>query len=85
MRIEARMNVNYRFAVGRGRKLSFMEIEIADTGVGMTAEELHKARLPFYTTKPEGTGLGLAMARQAVTRHGGKLEINVDPRRGDHG
>lgn len=82
VRIEARMNVNYRFAVGRGRKRSFVEIEIADSGVGMTGEELHKARLPFYTTKPRGTGLGLAMARQAASRHGGKLEIMSTPGEG---
>jgi two-component system nitrogen regulation sensor histidine kinase GlnL len=75
VRVEARMNVNYRFAVGRGRKRSFLEVEITDSGAGMTEEELHKALLPFYTTKPNGTGLGLAMARQAVSRYGGKLEI----------
>jgi signal transduction histidine kinase len=69
------MNVNYRVARGRGRKRSFLEIEIADDGAGMTGEEVRKALLPFYTTKPKGTGLGLVMARQAVTRHGGKLEI----------
>ena len=75
VRVEARMNVNYRFARGRGRKRSFLEIEVADSGAGMTEEEVRKALLPFYTTKPKGTGLGLVMARQAVTRHGGKLEI----------
>ncbi len=79
VRVEARMNVNYRFARGRGRKRSFLEIEITDSGVGMAEEELHKALLPFYTTKPRGTGLGLAMARQAVTRIGGKLEIKSTP------
>jgi two-component system nitrogen regulation sensor histidine kinase GlnL len=75
VRVEARMNVNYRFAVGRGRKRSYLEVEIADSGAGMTEDELHKALLPFYTTKPNGTGLGLAMARQTVMRYGGKLEI----------
>ncbi|HEX9204948.1 MAG TPA: ATP-binding protein [Candidatus Deferrimicrobiaceae bacterium] len=75
VRIEARMNVNYRVARGRGRRRSFLEIEIADDGAGMTGEEARKALLPFYTTKPKGTGLGLVMARQAVTRHGGKLDI----------
>jgi two-component system nitrogen regulation sensor histidine kinase GlnL len=75
VRVAARMNVNYRLARGRGRKRSFLEIEIADSGTGMTEEELRKALLPFYTTKPKGTGLGLVMARQAVMQHGGKLEI----------
>jgi len=82
IRIEVRMNVNYRLLVGRKRKRSFIEIEIADTGIGMTQEQLLKARLPFYTTKPKGTGLGLAMARQAVERHGGKLEIKSHPKDG---
>jgi signal transduction histidine kinase len=45
----------------------------------MTGEELRKALLPFYTTKSRGTGLGLVMARQAVTRLGGKLEIRSSP------
>ena len=82
VRVEARMNVNYRVARGRGRKRSFLEVEITDNGAGMTEEELRKALLPFYTTKPKGTGLGLVMARQAVTRHGGKLEIRSTPAAG---
>jgi len=77
--ISARMNVNYRLARGRGRKRSFLDVEIADSGKGMTEEELRKALLPFYTTKARGTGLGLVMARQAVTRLGGKLEIRSSP------
>jgi len=76
------MNMNYRLGVGRKRKCSFLEVEITDTGAGMTPEQLLKACLPFYTTKPGGTGLGLAMARQAVERHGGKLEIKSHPEEG---
>jgi two-component system nitrogen regulation sensor histidine kinase GlnL len=75
IRIDARMNFNYRWSRGRGRKRSFLELTIADNGPGMSEENVRKALLPFYTTKPRGTGLGLVMARQAVTRHGGKLEI----------
>lgn len=75
IRIEGRMNFNYRWSRGKGRKRSFLELTISDTGPGMSEEDARKALLPFYTTKPKGTGLGLVMARQAVTRHGGKLEI----------
>ncbi|MBI5419258.1 MAG: PAS domain-containing protein [Deltaproteobacteria bacterium] len=75
IRIDALLNVNYRWSRGRGRKRSFLEITIADSGVGMSEEDSRKALLPFYTTKPKGTGLGLVMTRQAITRHGGKLEI----------
>jgi two-component system nitrogen regulation sensor histidine kinase GlnL len=75
IRIDGRMNFNYRWSRGKGRKWSFLELTIADSGPGMSEEDARKALLPFYTTKPKGTGLGLVMARQAVTRHGGKLEI----------
>jgi predicted HTH domain antitoxin len=56
--------------------------KLADFGVDtfdLTEEELRKALLPFYTTKARGTGLGLVMARQAVTRLGGKMEIRSSP------
>jgi len=75
IRIRTRLNVNYRWGRGRGRHISFVEVSVADDGVGMTEEDARRAVLPFYTTKPKGTGLGLVMVRQAVSRHGGKLEI----------
>jgi two-component system nitrogen regulation sensor histidine kinase GlnL len=75
IRIEARMNFNFRWSRGKGKKRSFLELVVSDSGPGMSEENVRKALLPFYTTKPKGTGLGLVMARQAVTRHGGKLEI----------
>jgi len=75
IRIRTRLNVNYRWSRGRGRRRSFVEVSVEDSGTGMTDEDARKAVLPFYTTKPKGTGLGLVMVRQAVSRHGGKLEI----------
>jgi two-component system nitrogen regulation sensor histidine kinase GlnL len=80
--VEARMNVNLRWSRGRGRKRSFLEITISDDGPGMSEEDCRKALLPFYTTKPKGTGLGLVMVRQAVTRLGGHLEIKSVPGKG---
>jgi signal transduction histidine kinase len=52
-----------------------VDILIADDGVGMSEGEMRRAFLPFYTTKAKGTGLGLVMARQSISRHGGKLAI----------
>lgn len=75
VRVEARMNVNYRLSRGPGQKRSFLDVVVTDSGVGMSEEDLHKSVLPFYTTKPKGTGLGLVMVRQAISRHGGKLAI----------
>ncbi len=75
VRIHTRMNVNYRWGREKGRMRSFVEILVSDDGVGMSEEEVRKAFLPFYTTKAAGMGLGLVMARQSITRHGGKMEI----------
>jgi two-component system nitrogen regulation sensor histidine kinase GlnL len=75
VRVEARMNVNYRLSRGAGKKRSFLDVIITDNGVGMSEGDLRKAVLPFFTTKPRGTGLGLVMVRQAISRHGGKLAI----------
>ena len=49
-------------------------IEIIDTGCGMTPDELEQAFLPYYSTKPEGTGLGLPMVQRLVTLHEGLVE-----------
>lgn len=50
-------------------------IEIEDQGKGLTKTQLDRIFEPFYTTKPDGTGLGLLNARKAVEFHRGKLEI----------
>jgi len=53
----------------------FVEIRIEDQGIGMTETELVKCTEPFYTTKPTGTGLGMALAKQFVTENEGILDI----------
>jgi signal transduction histidine kinase len=48
---------------------------VSDNGPGMTAEVQQKAGTPFFSTKREGTGLGLAQCRRLVERAGGELKI----------
>jgi len=48
---------------------------VADTGPGIAAEELPHLFEPFHTTRPEGTGLGLALCREIVQQHGGRIEL----------
>ena len=50
-------------------------IEVADRGTGLSEESLRDALLPFYSTKPAGTGLGLTLCREIVEAHGGRLSL----------
>jgi signal transduction histidine kinase len=50
-----------------------VEIEVQDSGPGLSEEQRRHIFEPFYTTKPNGTGLGLAISRQLVTEMGGDL------------
>ena len=59
-----------------------VRITVADTGRGMTPEEVARALAGFYTTKPQGTGLGLSVVRRLVSDHGGAVHIASAPGRG---
>ncbi|MBU1702117.1 MAG: PAS domain-containing protein [Candidatus Eisenbacteria bacterium] len=53
----------------------FFRIRIRDWGCGMSREVVDNLFTPLYTTKAEGTGLGLCHARRVIERHGGRLSI----------
>jgi signal transduction histidine kinase len=52
---------------------------VADAGPGFTPEQRARARDPFYTTRADGTGLGLALVHTIAELHGGALEIAPTP------
>ena len=57
-------------------------VTVADTGTGIQCEDLDRVFTPFFSTKQGGTGLGLAVARQIVTDHGGRLTCQNRPGEG---
>lgn len=52
-----------------------VEIEVADTGEGVTAETKEKLFLPYFSTKARGTGLGLAIVARILEDHGGTIRV----------
>jgi len=63
-------NVVVRTARDRGHA----EIEISDSGPGIPTDKLDEVFEPFYTTKPNGMGMGLSIARTIVEVHGGQIQ-----------
>ena len=59
-----------------------VELEISDTGVGIPPEAQKKIFSLFYTTKPGGTGVGLAMAFRVVQLHNGTIDFTSEVNRG---
>lgn len=59
---------------------TWMRLTVADSGPGIPPGERERIFDPFYTTKADGTGLGLAVCSQIVNAHGGRLEVlNREP------
>ncbi len=81
---------NARDAMPNGGKLSIsgrrnedgVEIDVADTGVGIAPEFLGRVMEPLYSTKAKGLGLGLAIARSIVDKNKGSLHVTSEQGRG---
>lgn len=55
------------------------EIHVTDYGKGITADELEKIYIPFYTTKENGSGIGLSLSRQIMRLHKGQITVHSQP------
>ena len=64
------------------RPQPMIRVEIADSGKGITAEELERIFTPFYSTKAGGSGLGMAICQKIVSDHDGLLKVESAPGQG---
>ena len=71
---DAEIGLSGRLALGKTM------ISVRDNGVGIDAEALTQVFVPFFTTKREGSGIGLSLCRQIMTAHGGDIAIDSDGR-----
>jgi len=80
--ISTRTILERRFTLENGSRVPAIAVEFHDTGPGIPEEVLEDVMTPFFTTRPGGTGLGLALSRHWVARHGGTLRIESAPGQG---
>jgi two-component system, sporulation sensor kinase D len=64
------------------RENDWVEIRVVDHGSGIPDEARPHIFLPFYTLASEADGLGLALARSVVKRHGGTIEVHTEVDKG---
>jgi signal transduction histidine kinase len=62
-------------AITTRRRKKGVELEIEDTGKGIPNKEIRRLFVPFYSSKPEGSGLGLPVSKKIVASHKGTIEV----------
>lgn len=81
---EGKILIEARILAGSGapNRSDTIEISVADTGGGISREQLEKIFRPFYTTRKNGTGLGLSLSRRIISQHGGTLTAESELKKG---
>jgi PAS domain S-box-containing protein len=68
-----------RVVIRTWRKDSEVLAAVADNGMGISGEETEKVFQPFYTTRPQGLGMGLSISRSIISRHQGRIWVENNP------
>lgn len=74
--IEAMKETGGILAIHVSDKKKAVQIKIKDTGIGMTKEEIAQLGRPYYSTKKEGTGLGMLMVYSTISKLNGKIHVD---------
>ena len=74
--------VGLRGEVVESNETGWQRLIITDNGPGITTEAMPKLFRPFFTTKSNGTGLGLAVVQKIIVQHGGHVEVRNCPKGG---
>jgi C4-dicarboxylate-specific signal transduction histidine kinase len=77
--VAARGEPNHSVAVEARTEGDMLELKVRDDGVGMPPEVLKRVGTPWFTTRAEGTGLGVANCQRLVGSAGGRLRIESEP------
>jgi len=82
VRIMTRMATDFHLAEPGLKGNKVVLVKVKDNGCGIAPEDLDKLFTPFFTTKPKGTGLGIAIAYTIVKEHGGLFSVESSPGEG---
>ncbi len=73
---------DYHFLTAEKKKCKMVSVEVSDTGRGIREEDFPKIFTPFFTTKPDGSGLGLTVCHKIVSDHNGSIRFKSAPGKG---
>jgi two-component system nitrogen regulation sensor histidine kinase GlnL len=82
--LEVKTKPAYEYLIEKKKKvkMKFAVVSFTDTGTGIAFEDYERIFLPFYTSKKEGTGLGLTLSKKIILDHRGLIKIRTEPRKG---
>ncbi len=80
--IPGRGRITVKTSLLSGSAEPWISVEISDTGVGISDEDLARIFEPFFSTRKKGTGLGLWVTQDLVRHHGGRIEVTSVLNRG---
>lgn len=72
----------FKIKINSYEEMGDVKIVISDNGSGISSEVIDNIFVPFFTTKKEGSGIGLSLSKQILRKHGGNLEVVSEENRG---